>query len=148
MATNPNIPQGTLNRLRAGVAITNIPALNVTSSFTGQAGIAISFDGKATDQIKTMTGVVNAQEPFIMASVTVNLLRTQSLGAQWKKQLETDSQLGDVTVKADAAAIGTWNLSNCSIESVREMPMNGSDAGFVLTLTGVYYINQNLWNLN
>jgi hypothetical protein len=148
MATNPNVPQGTLNRLRAGVSITDNPSLNVTSPFTGKAGISIAFDGKSTDQIGTMTGIVNAQEPYIMATVTINLLRTQSLGALWKAQMETDSQLGDVVVKADAAQIGTWQLSNCSIETVKEMPMNGTDAGYVVTMTGVYFINNNLWNLN
>lgn len=148
MAGNPQVSQGTLNRLRAAASITDLPELNVSSSFTGQAGISLNFDGKATEQIRTLTGVVNAQEPFLLVGVTINLLRTQTLGALWKARLESDSQLGDVIIKADAAAIGTWQLSNTSIETVKEMPMNGTDAGFVITLMGIYYINATLWDLN
>lgn len=46
MATNPLIPQGTLNRVRASVVWPSFPNLNVTASYLGRMGIRLSLDGE------------------------------------------------------------------------------------------------------
>lgn len=147
MATNPLVAQGVLNRLRASINVIDSPELNGNASYFGDAGLSLALEGQATGQLLTLTGVVNSPEPFQMASVVVNMLKTQALAALWKARQETNSQLGEVVITGDAAAIGTYYLFNCSIESVKDMPMNGKDAGYVVTLKGIYYINSDLWNL-
>ena len=85
---NPQVPQGTLNRLRVSVAITQFPALNITPSYLGREMATLSFDGMVTTPIDTATGVVPSPEPYQRVTATVHLLRTQALANLWKQQLE------------------------------------------------------------
>lgn len=146
MAGNPLIDQGTLNRLRASVVWDAFPTLNVTASFLGKAGISLALEGDATTRINTLTGVVQSPEPYMPISVTLALLRTQSIADLYKKQMEVNTNLGKGTVYPDAKTLSPYNLLNCSIQSVRELPMAGEDAGWVVTVTGYYSINNNLWD--
>jgi hypothetical protein len=147
MASNPLIAQGTLNRLRASVNIPGFPALNVTAPYLGKAGISLALEGDITTRIPTMTGIVNSGEPYQMVSVTINLLRTQNLSALYKQQIETNSVIGDFNVIPDASTLPSYYINNGSILSIRELPMAGEDAGYVVVLTGYYNINSSLWNL-
>lgn len=147
MATNPNIAQGTLNRLRGSVVVTDFPALNITAPFLGRGGISISFEGETTTFINTNTGAVTSPEPYQATTVTVNLLKTQGLAAQYEAQRQTLSTIGDITVVSDATTLPAYNITNCAILNVRELSFNGEDAGYVVTLHGYYSINNALWNL-
>jgi hypothetical protein len=148
MATsNPMIPQGTLNRLRGSVNFANLPALNVTAPYLVKDGIAISLDGDATTVLPTMTGVVTSPEPYMLATVTINVLKTNGLAASFKAQMEDTTIVGDMVVTPDTSSLPTYSITNSSIESVREMKFNGEDAGWTITLKGAYLINNSLWSL-
>ena len=143
---NPLVPQGTLNRIRGSINVVDIPALNVTAPFLGKEGISVTFDGNSTQMIQTMTGIVTSGEPFIMANMTVNLLRTQGLANQYKNQLELNSLIGDIMLTPDASTLSQYTFHNCAIQSVDPLKVNGMDAGFVVHLTGYYLINSNLFS--
>lgn len=147
MATNPNVAQGTLNRLRASVLWTNFPALNITAPFVGEEAIRLAFEGESTVFIDTMTGAVTSPEPYLKVNVTAHLLKSQQLSDLYKQQMEQSSLLGDGIVRPDATTLSPWPITNCAIQSVRELNFNGKDAGYAVTIKGYYVINANLWNL-
>lgn len=142
---NPLIAQGTLNRLRASVFIVDFPELNVSASYLGDAGITLSLDGDSTVMLQAMTGMVTSPEPFLPATITMNLLKTQSLSDLYKEQMENNTLIGDVTVTPDSIALGDYQITNCALSSVRELQLNGKDAGYVVTIKGTYNINDELW---
>jgi hypothetical protein len=147
MAANNLIPQGTLNRLRPSVVVPNYPQLNVTAGFMGKQMIRLTLEGNTTLMIPTQTGNVTSPEPFQMASLMVHLLKTQNLASLWKQQIETIATVGDITVTSDTSVFPNYYLSNCAIETVSEVSFAGDDPGYIVHVTGAYYINSNLWNL-
>jgi hypothetical protein len=146
-SSNPLVAQGTLNRLRGSVKFTNFPALNVTAPYLTKEGISLALEGEATTVLPQMVGVVTSPEPYMVASATINVLKTNGLAAQFKAQMEDASVVGDMTVTTDTSALGTYTITNASIESVREMKFNGEEAGWTITLKGTYNINNSLWSL-
>src|SRR6185503_10613982 len=112
---NPLQDQGTLNRLKASVVIPALPGLNVTAPFLGKEAIRLALNGTATTRINTMTGQVTSPEPYMAATITINLLRPQALAAAFKQQMETTSLIGDITVYTDTPNFGNYPFSNCSI---------------------------------
>lgn len=148
MAGNPQIFQGTLNRLRGSVVVPNFSNLNVTAPFLGRAGISIGFEGETTDALPQMTGTVQSPRPYQMITVTMALLKTQSLAAQWEAQRQTLSVIGDITVTTDTSTLPDYTFNNCAISNVRELSFAGEDAGFVVTIHGYYPINSSLWSLS
>jgi len=147
MATNPLIAQGTLNRLRGSLVITDHSSLNVTAPYLGKEGIGLSLEGDATGILPTMTGTVTSPEPYQICSVSVNLLKTNGLAARYKAQMEDNSVLGDITVIPDTSSLPNYPLRNCAIQSVQPLKLNGEDAGFTVNITGYYVINNSLWDL-
>lgn len=145
---DPRVPQGNLNRLRASVIWATFPALNVTPSFLGQGGIGLSFDGDATARLPQMTGIVNSPEPFQGVTLTINLIKSQSLSQQYEEKRLTDSLMGDCTVRPDVSSggLGPFELLNMSIANVAALSFSGAEAGYVVTLGGYYLINSDLWN--
>lgn len=148
MAANPLVNQGTLNRVRGSVELTDFPQLNVTASFLAKEAIRLRLDGEATQYIETMTGAVTSRQPYLMVIVEMHLLRTQPLANQYKTQWETSSVIGDMTVTPDTSALGVYPLINCSINSVGEQSFAGEDPAYVVTMRGYYLINSDLFNLN
>lgn len=144
---SPLIPQGTLNRLRGSVVFASNPTLNVTAPYLAKQAISIAFEGDAGLLIPTLTGGVTSPEPYQMATVTINLLKSQALSNVYKLQIEKSVNVGDVAVIADSASLSDYDLTNCIIKGVRDITFDGDVAGFVVTLTGVYNVNGNLWNL-
>ena len=147
MAANPLIVQGTLNRIRGSVVVPSYPGLNVTAPYLGKPGISLALEGNATTQIGTMTGSVTSPEPYMMVAVRIALLRTQSLSGAWKAQMESVSTIGAITVNPDTSAFPSYTFTSCAIESVGEQRYDGTDPGFLITLSGVYQINASLYNL-
>lgn len=147
MATNPRVPQGTLNRIRGSIVLPDLPELNVTAPFLGRGGISFGLQGESTVMIPTMTGAVTSPEPYMMAAVTINLLKTQALAAAWRTRMELDARIGDLTIWPDATTFPRYTVSNCAIVSVREMSFAGDDAGYVLVVHGYYDVNSSMWNL-
>lgn len=142
---NPLVPQGFLNRVRGAMSVTDVPALNVTASYLGKEGISMRPDNAATDIIPTMTGTVGSQTPYQQVTLTVHLLKTQGLGASYQQRFATDTALGEVVVTPDATTLGNFTLLNCYLLNFNELPFNGMDAGYVVTIGGYLVTNDNMW---
>lgn len=144
---NPLISQGTLNRLRGSVVWASFDSLNITAPYLGKGGISLGFGGDSTVFIDTMTGAVTSPEPYIRAQLRIELLKTQSLADAFKTQMETNSILGDCTVRPDSAALSPYQLTNCAIEGVADLQFNGEVAGYAIRISGYYNINSALFDI-
>lgn len=142
---SPQVPQGTLNRLRASVMVPAFAELNVTAAFLGKEGISVALEGETTTFITTLTGTVQSPEPYQMATVTIHLLKSQNLAALYKAQMEVQANIGDITVIADASTLPDYQIINCAIASIRELSFAGEDAGFAITVRGYYSTNSAAW---
>lgn len=142
---NPLIAQGTLNRLRASVTWSANPTLNVTAPYLGREGIRLSLQGESVMYIPTMTGQVTSPEPYMGIEMTMHLLKSQALADQYKQTMETNSILGDGTVRPDTTTLGVYQIINCSIRTIRELNFSGEDAGFVVSIGGYYLVNSSLF---
>ena len=145
---HPQIPLGNLNRLRASITIPGFPQLNITASFLGREGVAISWEGDTTTMLPQMTGVVNSPEPFQMMTTEIHLIKSQALAGLYESQRLLNSLIGDFTVTTDATTMPTYLSQNSSIMNVGALRLNGEDAGYVVTLRGTYLINAFLWNVS
>ena len=105
---NPQIQQGTLNRLLASVVYANFTQLNVTSGYLSREAISLAFDGDTSQLIGTLTGAVTSPEPYIYGTVTMHLLRTQGLANAYKQQYET----GQLSSSEYKELVNDLNLSN------------------------------------
>lgn len=144
----PTVPQGgPLNRIRSSVAVQNTPTLNITSQFMGSSFVSVTFQGAAADLIGTGTGGVASLEPYMMATVTVGILRTQALGNNWFTQMQTNSAIGPITIYPDTTALQAIPLDNCVIGNVDLGAFDGKDPVARLTLHGIFYINSAAWAL-
>jgi hypothetical protein len=76
----------------------------------------------------------------------MHLLKTQSLADAYKRQQETNTLLGNISVTTDAATLGDYALQNCSITGIGELNFAGAEPGYQVTIGGYYIINSNLWN--
>jgi hypothetical protein len=143
---NPYLTAGPLNRVRVHVVVAAFPTLNVTPQFMGKQFARIEFEGDWNQQIETATGVVNSPEPYVMATVTCGLLRSQALAANWLAQAQSTTILGDVTIYSDTSAFPAITLSNCGIRSIDPGAYDGTDPVVRLTLRGSFNINAALWS--
>lgn len=145
MATNPMIPQGVLNRVRPNIVFPGFPGLNITAPYMGRQMARIEFEGSFVTKIPTGTGSVNSPEPFVFATVTVELLRTQALSSNWLAQIQDNSNIGSLTIHSDAAPFQPIALSNVTANMLNPGPFDGSNPGVTLSLRGEFYVNNNLW---
>lgn len=145
-STNPLIPQGTLNRVRCHIVVPSFTALNITSSYMGRNFATIAFEGPFVEQIGTATGTVNSPEPYVYATVSVGILRTQSLATTWLAQVQSTGIIGDVVVHSDTSAFAAITISNAVVRDYEPGAYDGADPVVRLTLRGVYYPNNTMWN--
>ncbi len=145
MATNPLVPQGTLNRLRGSVVWTDVPQLNVTAAYLGEEMIRLSLEGDAVEYFNTATGAVSSPQPYRMTSLMIHLLKTQQLADLYKQREETNALMGGCTVRPDATPLSPYQLINCSILGVSELNFAGKDPGYGVRIKGYYNINSSLW---
>ena len=143
---NPLIAQGTLNRVRCHIVVPSLTGLNITASYMVKNFATVSFDDNFVDQMPTGTGVVNSPVPYVMATISVGLIRSQSLAQSWLTQAQATSVLGNVTIYSDTAAWDPVQLSETAISHIQPGPYDGMDPTVSLTLRGVYYVNNDLWN--
>jgi hypothetical protein len=142
---NPNIPQGVVNLLLATVTVQNFSALNVTPSYLGRNGIELSFDGEATLMIPTLTGTVTSPQPYQMVTVRIALLKTQALSQTYEAQRQTQSTIGNITVRPDTTTLQPYDLINCAIETVGALQFSGQNADYGVSIRGYYPVNNSLW---
>lgn len=146
MATNPLILQGTLNRVRCSIALASLPALNITSSYMTERFADLDLPGEFSALIPTGTGAVTSPEPYIIGTISVGLLRTQSLAAAWLAQAQILADIGNVTVHSDAAPFPRATLGNC-VFGLNPGAFDGKSPEVRITIRGVYYVNNELWNM-
>lgn len=147
MPGNPLIDTGVLNRLRGAVVWTNFPGLNVTASFLDKEGIRLALEGEASTQHAVMAGIVQSPEPYLPISVTINLLKTQTLSDLYKSQMEANSLIGPGTVFPDVSTgLSPYQLLNMSIQSTPDLSFAGDSPRYSVVCKGYYVINNALWN--
>lgn len=145
----PTVPQGgPLNRIRAAVNVQNTPTLNIIAQNMGGGFVTVALQGEAAGLIGTGTGGVATLEPYQMATVTVDLLRTQPLCSAWFTQMQTNSAVGPITVYPDTTAFQPVPLDNCVIHNIDLGAWDGKNPVTRLTLSGIFYINSAAWSLS
>lgn len=142
---NPQIPQGTLSRLLATVVFSDNPGLNVTAPYLGKNGIHFVPEGEFAESLGTMTGTVISPEPYVMFTLTVDLLKSQPFADRYKQQWETNAAIGNGTVWPDSPTLSPFGIFNVVIAGVRDLPFNGQSAEMAVTLKGYYQINSSLY---
>jgi hypothetical protein len=147
---NPLLATGNVQLLSASITIPALTQLNVIASNMTKEGIRLAVEGAATIRIPAMVGIVNSPQPYQMATVTFSLLKTQYIAALYKAQFESNSLLGNVTIRPDIPVgelgLTPYYLSNCSLTDIRELALNGTSAAYEIVLGGVYYINADAFN--
>lgn len=146
---NPLVSQGQLNRVRGSVTVQNFPALNVSASFLNRAGISLALEGNAVALLPTLTGVVLSEEAYMMITLRINLLKTQTLSALYQTQMVKSSLLGNITVRPDinpGNGLQPYDLVNTAIASVADQTYNGEDPGWAISIRGYILLNNDLWN--
>lgn len=137
----PNIYQGTLNKLLASVIFASNPQLTIICSFLSPEGISIRFNGETSLLLPTTTGVVPSPQPYQIAEITANILKTNILGQLYKTQIETNTSVGSINVIPDTITLLPYQFTDCVIQSVQEMQFNGTTPTMAITLQGKYAIN-------
>ena len=134
-------PPGVLNRLRASVTYNTYPELNVTSGFLTTEGIRLALEGNATDLLPAMVSLVSSPAPYLSASITMSLVRSATLAALYKQQIEDTTLVGLVTIWPDTDVLNPFVINNVALESIREMAFAGMEAAMVVTARGYYNVN-------
>lgn len=137
--------QGTLNKLLTNLTLASFPALNVSQGYFGPSFMTASFSGSPVTQIPTGVGLVNSPEPYLLASFSFGVLRSQPLGGAWLMQMQQGSVLGTVTGYPDSVAFPSIQLVNSSITSFDPGGWDGSNPTVNVTITGIYYVNASSW---
>jgi len=147
--TNPSLISqgGPLNRLRCSVLLGSFSNLNVTSEYMGKSFAKITFKDAFTTQVQTGTGIINSPEPYVMTDIVFGILRTQPLATSWINQVTSTTVLGAVTIVPDTSAFPNLSIAQGAITSFDITAYDGRDAVISVTVSGIYYPSQNLWNL-
>ncbi len=146
MANNPLINLGNLNRVRASVTFPAYTSLNITSAQMGKRFVSVVFDEDFVGQIQQGVGIINSQEPYVMATVTCDVLRTQPLAQAFITQVQANAYVGTVNVYSDTSAFVPPTIYNCSILKADPNAFDGMSGVLALTIRGVFYPNADLWN--
>jgi hypothetical protein len=142
---NPGIARGVLNRVKCSVVLPSFPSLNIISANMGRSMARISFTGDLVNQISTGTGLVNSPEPFVRATITIALLRTQPIAAAWFSQILADSNVEDATIYSDTSTFPPIALQSVVANHMDPGPFDGTSPDFMLILSGALPVNNNLW---
>ena len=145
MATNPLVAQGFLNRVKASLTVTDTPALNISASYLAKEMLSIRTTGPATDIIQTATGTVLSANVYMPIEVVVHTLRTQGLGESWRQRFLSDTSLGEIVATTDSTVFGDFTILNAALTNFQEMTVNGTQAGFILLLSGYWVVNNDMW---
>lgn len=142
---NPAISPGNLNLTLTSVTIPAFSSLNITTPFFGKGFARLALEGEMTRHLPVAVGVVMSPQLYLLATLTVNLVKSQNLANLYKQQWELNTLLGAVTVRTDSSVLSAFDLSQVGIVDVRELTFNGDEADMILTLRGQYYINSSVW---
>ena len=147
MAVNPQVSQGNLNRVRASVIIPAFPTLNINSSHMGKQFLNLEWEEAFGDQIETGTGLVNSPAPYVKGTCTINLLRSQLIASQWQAQADATSIIGRIVVHPDSTVYPAQTVHDCQILHASPGRMDGLNPTIDVIITGVRYVNNDLWDM-
>lgn len=142
---NPGIARGVLNRVRCSVILPAFPALNIIPANMGRALARIAFSDNTVNQFPTGTGLVNSPEPFIRATITIALLRTQQISVSWFNQILLDSNVQDATIYSDSSVFPPIALQDVVANHMDPGPFDGTNPDFTLVLSGALPVNSQMW---
>jgi hypothetical protein len=142
---NPLTTQGNLNRVATHVVVPDFPQLNVTAGYMAKGQAVVTFEGPFVQQIGTATGNVNSPEPYVMATLVINLLRSQALSNLWIAQAQSTGTIGTVEVYPDSTTMQPLLISNCSIQDYEPGAFDGADPTVKVTVKGTFYVNSLMW---
>ena len=143
---NPLINLGNLNRVRASVVFPSFTSLNITSSQMGRRFVSLMYDEDFVQQIQQGVGIINSPEPYVMATVTCDILRTLPLAQAFMTQIEATGVLGTVKVHSDTSSFPVRTVHNASVLKADPGAFDGTNGVLALTIRGVFYPNNDLWN--
>jgi len=143
---NPLIAQGFLNRVKASLTVTDIPALNITASYLAKEMFSMRTTGPATDIIQTAAGTVHSQNPYVPIEIVAHVLRTQSLGENWRQRFLSNTSLGEIVLTTDSTVFGDFTILNTALTNFQEVTVNGSQASFILLMSGYWVVNNDMWS--
>ena len=147
MAGNPLVSLGTINIVRAAVQVPSFPNLNVTASFLGKGGVTLAIRGPVTTFQDALTGRVTIPEPYVPVGITINLMRSQGLAAQYLAQLLSLSTIGNIVVIPDSSQFPNYSFSSVAIETAPDQAFSSGDASYNIVLGGTWNVNSALWDL-
>jgi hypothetical protein len=146
MSVLTTAPQGVVNRLVSSITWNDHPELNITPPFMGRPMVRFAREGNSVVYLPTATGAAVSPEPYMMITLTVALLKTQSLAASYEAALRNNSLLGEGTVRPDVSAgVGAFDISNCAIEAPGELVFDGSTPEYPISIRGYMPINSGLF---
>lgn len=148
MATNPLINLGNLNRVRASVVFPSFTSLNINSFQMGRRFVSLTFDEDFVQQIQQGVGIINSPEPYVMATVSCDVLRTLPLADAFITQLEATSVLGTVKIHSDTSAFSVKTVYNASVIRAEPGAYDGVNGVLALTIRGIFYPNNDLWDFS
>ena len=139
------VPQGVLNRLRCNIVVPDFPGLSITAPYMGKNLARVAFSGKFVTKEPTATGYVNSPEPYVLATISVELLRPQALASAWIAQAQLYGIIGPVTIYSDASTFPALTSYETSIGDFDPGAFNGMDPVVRLSLEGKFPANSQLW---
>lgn len=143
---NPLVQLGFLNRVKAGLSVTNSPELNISASYLVKEGISMRPEGPATEMLDAMVGRIGSQVPYMPVTLTAGILKTVGLAASYQNRFKTDTSLDEIVLTPDSTVMGNFTLLNCYLLGFNEMQFNGGQAGYLITIGGYLVVNDNMWN--
>ena len=144
---NPLLSQGTLNVLRTQLIFPSLSGLNILPENMSKKFVTVALDGDLNKLINTATGAVTSPEPYVPVTITVGVLRTQSLGAAWVAQAQSLSTIGDMSAFPDSASFPEMDFSTVILKHFDPGAFDGTDPVIKLTFSGIYYVNNDLWTI-
>lgn len=139
------VQQGTLNRLRGSVVFAAFPELTVTAAYLAKEAISLNFEGDSAQNLPTMTGAVGSPEPYVMATIEIHILRSQALSSAFKAQIEANSSVGSINVITDSEALENYQIEQCILKGTSGLNFDGNSPTFTVRISGIYYVNSQLW---
>lgn len=134
-----------LNRTSGAATFFTFPQLNIVAANLGKGGITLSLDEDLTEILQGMTRTKNSPKTYVMATLTVELMKDLGVTNLWQAQWLIDSQLGDGVVYPDSKALAPTAFENAVIKKVESMPYNGEDATVKIVIGGMVAVNSILF---
>ena len=144
---NPNLIPGNLNRVRASVIVPGNETLNIPAQFQAKEGIIVSPQSAVVTQMQGMTTIVNSEEPYQLVQITVAVIKSLAISAQYLSAIQNAPIVGDIAVVRDTTAMPKFNLINAAILNWNQISMAGLQPDFTLVIQGQFNTSNDLWTL-